>query len=235
MEEHRQILEMVAEGKITVEEGTKLLDALREAPPHEPEHVEIHHVPGGEILTTISHAAAGDKSRHRVRRTWRVRTRPGRSVDRIVSFASHGISPDYVRDMHEVFDDVSSEDLISLSSMDVTPEYVERVKEAFGDDIGVGEIISLSSMHVSPEYIDAIREALGEDVSPAEIISLSSMHVSPEYIDAIREALGEDVSPAEIISLSSMHVSPEYIVALAEAGLDTPTVKDVLKKKIEDE
>jgi len=232
VEEHRQILEMVAEGKITVEEGTRLLDALRASPSEEPDHVEVHHVPGGEILSAISHAIAGDTAR-RVRRTRRVRTRPGRSVDRIVSFASHGISPDYVRDMQTVLDDISGEELVTLSSSGVSPDYVEELKEAFGGDVDVHEIVSLAAMGIAADYVEEIREALGDEVGVGEIISLSSMGVSAAYVEEIKEALGDDVSVGDIISLSSMGVSAKYIEDLHEAGLASPTVKDVMRRKLD--
>ena len=76
VEEHKQILEMVAEGKITVEEGTKLLDALREAPSEAPEHIEIHHVPNESMWSPIYRAVA-TRAAGNIVRAKRIKTKRG--------------------------------------------------------------------------------------------------------------------------------------------------------------
>jgi hypothetical protein len=193
MEEHRQILEMVAEGKITVDEGTKLLDALGEAPREMRERVEIH-IPAESVSRAAASRAAGN-----IVRTGRIKTKRGaRSVDRILSFVAQGVSVDYIREVQDVLDDVSIDEIVSLASEGVKPGYIEKIKDALGD-VSVEEIISLSCEGVKPEYIEKIKDALG------------------------------DVSVEEIISLSCEGVSPKFIEDLHEAGIDTPTVKEVLK------
>jgi hypothetical protein len=228
---------MVAEGKITVDQGEKLLDALRDAGPDREPDVYVsagHDDPGAEILGAIGQAIGLETLPRVVRRVRRApRARGGRSVDRIVRFASSGVSPQYVRQMHEIFEDITSEELMSLSSMGVKPEYAEHVRDALGDDVGVEEIISLASMGVKIDYVEELKDAFGDDIGVEEIISLSSMGVKPHFVEEIKEAFEDDISVDEIISLSSMGVTAKYIEELHDEGIEVPTVKDVLKNKLD--
>src|SRR5690242_21276819 len=89
MEEHRLILEMVAEGKITVEQGEKLLDALRDSSHAADPAPQIfysgsgHDDPGFEVLSAIGHAMGVEAAPRVMKHVRRVpRMRRG-SVDRI--------------------------------------------------------------------------------------------------------------------------------------------------------
>ena len=242
MDERKKVLELVASGHLTVEEGDRLIEALDARPAEKTPHERFepagrfetpHDFAGHEIVGAISKAIAADtfgKLRN-VRRV--VKHRPGRvsrarTIDQIMSFASHGVDADYAREMKAVFDDISVDDLVSLSSMGVRPDYVEELKEAFGDDIAVHDIISLSSMGVKPDYVEEIKEAFGE-IAPEDIISLSSMGVKAGYVATIRESLGDEVTVHDIIGLSSLGVSAKYIEDLVEAGVEGLSVDDVIR------
>lgn len=244
-EEQTKILEMLSSGEITVDEAAKLLDALGERPEQKhanvrveaaPGHFELPDVPdlpdlpGREILGAISQAISADtfgklRRAQRVRRP--VRVPRARTVDQIMSFASMGVSPEYARAIKAVLPDVTGDDLVTLSSMKVSTDYLEDLKEAFGGDISVDDVVGLSSMKVKPDYVEELKEAFGRDVDLGEIMSLASMKVRPDYIEEIKEAFGGEVDLDDVVSLASMHVKPDYIEEIRDA-LGDVSVHDII-------
>src|SRR4029079_7212643 len=96
--------------------------------------------------------------------------RRGRRVDDVGSCVSHGVSPAFVREMRDAFDDaVSNGELISLASNDVRPEYVRDIRDAFGDVITAGEIIMLASNDVDADYARQMRALFDEELTAGEL------------------------------------------------------------------
>jgi hypothetical protein len=204
MDERRRVLEMVAEGKISVDQGATLLDALGEDGP--PAGEKAGNDLGSELLGAITRAIDADTTR--LIRGKKIKHKPpGRSVDQILSFASQGVSPEYVRAIRDLFDEVSADDIVSLSSMGVRADYVREIRNLF-DDIDADDFIAMSSMGVNAAYVRDMQDLL-DDVSPGDIVGLFSMGVTAEYIRDLQD-VGIDASTVEdVLKRRATHTPAE--------------------------
>ncbi len=83
---------------------------------------------------------------------------------------------------------LSAHDITTLSSVGVTPEYVQQIRELGFKNISAHDIIQFHSVGVKPEYIKQIKELGYKDISTHDIIQFHSTGVTPEYIKQMKEA-----------------------------------------------
>ena len=201
--EQIKILEMVAEGTITVEEGEKLLEALSE-PAQTTQHTRVRvmqededlggffdELPGAVNLLATNVARA---ARPRFRRM-RVSPADGDTIvgsnlgfDKLVKLGTFGISPTFLKELKEAgIKDLTFDEIISFGMAGVKPAYVKEMKTRFGDDITHKQIAKLAMFGISVDFVDGIKK-LGLDLSYKQIIKLGTHGISPQYVQEMVDA-----------------------------------------------
>src|SRR4051794_41127783 len=121
-EERRQVLEMLAAGKVTVEQANQLLEALGAA--------------GRPTDTGEPRAPAHQRERAAQRGRPADAYFSNLAADQLVELRDHGVSPAFVRQMRELgFTDLSPNDLVKLRDHGVTPAFIRDMRE-----LGLGEL-----------------------------------------------------------------------------------------------
>jgi beta-lactamase regulating signal transducer with metallopeptidase domain len=151
------------------------------------------------------------------------------SADDLVALKVQGVTPAYVRAIHELGLNPSVDELVGMKVQGVTPEYVRDLRSQ-GYNPKIDEIIGFKVQGVSPEYIQSIR-ALGFNPKADEIVGLKVQGVTPDYIREMH-AQGFDLNLDEIIGMKVQGVTPEYIGALRAAGFKV-TAEEVIGMKVQ--
>jgi beta-lactamase regulating signal transducer with metallopeptidase domain len=121
------------------------------------------------------------------------------------------------------------DELISLRSNGVTPEYIQQMRSASLGNLTLGQILEMRVQGVSPSYIRDLRAA-GIDVRNArEVIAMRIQGVSVEYVQQMAAAGYRNLSVRDLISLRVQGVTPSFIKALAEAGYTNLSVTDIVR------
>ncbi|HEX3108782.1 MAG TPA: M56 family metallopeptidase [Thermoanaerobaculia bacterium] len=124
---------------------------------------------------------------------------------------------------------LSVDDLITLRSVGVTPEYIKQMRGTGLGDLSLDDIVAMRSQGVTPEYVSEMRNS-GIDIKDArDIVTLRSMGVSPSYIKEMAGAGYHNLSARELVELRSMNVSPAFVKALADAGYTNLSVRDLVR------
>ncbi|HEX7190889.1 MAG TPA: M56 family metallopeptidase [Thermoanaerobaculia bacterium] len=124
---------------------------------------------------------------------------------------------------------LSVDDLITLRSVGVTPEYISQMRNTGLGDISLDDIVAMRSEGVSPDYVSQLRNSGIEIKSAEDIITLRSMGVSPSYIKEMAGAGYHNLSARELVELRAMNVSPAFVKALADAGYANLSVRDLVR------
>jgi beta-lactamase regulating signal transducer with metallopeptidase domain len=179
------------------------------------------------------------------------------TVDQLIAMKIQGVTPDYVRGLHEQGFHPTADELIGMRIQGVTPEYIREVRELglnptadqimgmriqgvdagyvrglkdAGLQAGVDQLIAMRIQGITPDYVRGMHEQ-GLQPNVDELVGMRIQGVTPEYIRDIR-ALGFKPAAEEFVSMRIQGVTPEYIKGLQAAGFK-PSVDEVVSARIQ--
>ena len=151
------------------------------------------------------------------------------TVEQLIALKTQGVTPEYVKAIHDLGLHPSVEELIGMKVQGVSPEYVQQMK-AVGADASVQQLIGMRVQGVSPEYVKAIHD-LGLHPATEELIGMRVQGVSPQYIQQMKAA-GADANVQQLIGMKVQGVTPDYVKAVHDLGLH-PSVDELIGMKVQ--
>jgi beta-lactamase regulating signal transducer with metallopeptidase domain len=151
-------------------------------------------------------------------------------VDELIGLRVQGVTPEYIRGMHEAGVSIDADKLIGMKVQGVTPEYIKEMR-ADGLEVNADSAIGMKVQGITPEYVKAMH-GLGLKGGTDELIGMRVQGVTPEYVRDIR-ATGLDPKGDDIIGMRVQGVTADYIKGLQAAGLKNLTVDDVISAKVQ--
>lgn len=214
-EESMQVLQMLSEGKITVEDANRLLEALntphaaRPDPRPESQPVPVAApsvgtptvmLPGSGWTPAVRPAAPRGLGADDVVRE--VRTAGGKRIDihQLSAMRGAGVDSAYVRELREAGLELRDVDIVGLRSVGVNGAYIREMREAGLAELSADTLQSLRAVGVDKAYIQAMREAGLQDLTANALIRLRATGVDGDYIremgelDLLVEEIGAEAS-----------------------------------------
>jgi beta-lactamase regulating signal transducer with metallopeptidase domain len=142
------------------------------------------------------------------------------SVEELIGMKVQGISPEYVRDMRAAGVDVKMDHLIGMKVQGITPDYVKHVHD-LGLQPSADELVAMKVQGITPEYIRDMRAA-GVDAKIDHLIGMKVQGITPEYVKQMHD-LGMQASADELVGMKVQGISPEYIRDMRAIGLSAST------------
>ena len=142
------------------------------------------------------------------------------SVDQLISLKIQGVTPEYVKQMHDIGLHPDADELVGMKVQGITADYVREMRSATGQPLDVDNLIGLKVQGVTPEYIKQIHD-LGIKSDVDEIIGMKVQGISPEYVREMRAATGQSLDGDALIGLKVQGVTPEYIKQLHDLGINS--------------
>jgi beta-lactamase regulating signal transducer with metallopeptidase domain len=140
------------------------------------------------------------------------------TVDQLISLKIQGVTPEYVKQMHDIGLHPDADELIGMKVQGITPEYVREMRSATGQPLDGDNLIGLKVQGVTPEYIKQIHD-LGIKADADEIIGMKVQDITPDYVREMRAATGQSLDGDALIGLKVQGVTPEYIKQLHDLGI----------------
>jgi bla regulator protein blaR1 len=138
------------------------------------------------------------------------------TVDQLIGLKIQGVTPEYVKQIHDLGLKADADEIIGMKVQGITPEYVREMRAATGQTLDGGDLIGLKVQGVTPEYIKQLHD-LGLKTNAGEIIGMKVQGVTPEYVKNIN-SLGLHPSADELIGMKVQGVDANYLKALQAAG-----------------
>ena len=151
------------------------------------------------------------------------------TIDELVAMKIQGVTPDYVRELHEQGLHPDADTLVAFRVQNVTAAYVQELR-GLGFNPGPDEIIAFKVQNVNADYVRGLKE-VGIQPNPDEIIALKVQGVTPAYIKELRAA-GLNPDADQVIAMKVQGITPAYVHDLHELGLK-PDGDDLVGMKVQ--
>jgi len=151
------------------------------------------------------------------------------SIDDLIGLKTQGVTPEYVREMHDLGFKPDADSLIGMKVQGITPEYVKEMR-ALGFNPDSDQIVGLKVQGVTADYVREMKE-VGIQGDADQIIGLKVQGVTPEYVKQMR-ALGLKVDADDVVGLKVQGVTPEYVQGLQAQGFK-PDADEVVGMKVQ--
>jgi beta-lactamase regulating signal transducer with metallopeptidase domain/uncharacterized protein YnzC (UPF0291/DUF896 family) len=142
------------------------------------------------------------------------------SADQLIALKVQGVTPEYVKQIHDIGLHPDADELVGMKVQGITPEYVREMRNAAGQSLDVDSLIGLKVQGVTPDYIKQLHD-LGLQTDADEIIGMKVQGITPEYVREIRAATRQPLDADSLIGLKVQGVTPDYIKQLHDLGLQT--------------
>src|SRR5215469_10708955 len=156
-EERIKILEMVAAGKLTVEQASQLMDKLgTKSTADAAKRPDQGQRSGGYTQETLGRIRGYQKSGDTMLTEAGLANFP---AQHIVALKNYGVDADYIRALQETgLADLTVRQVISLYNYGVDADYIRALQEAGLADPTVRQVISLYNSGVDADDVRALRE-----------------------------------------------------------------------------
>jgi beta-lactamase regulating signal transducer with metallopeptidase domain len=151
------------------------------------------------------------------------------SVDEIIAMKIQGVTPAYVKEIHELGMQPTADELIGMKVQGITPEYIREMR-TIDAKLNVDELIGMKVQGITSQYAKELGD-LGVKVAPDELIGMKVQGITPEYVREMK-ALGLKPEADELIGMKVQGITPEYIKDMRATGLK-PSGDDFIGLKVQ--
>ena len=152
------------------------------------------------------------------------------NADELIGMKVQGITPEYVREMRKFDSHVSVDDLIGMKVQGITPEYINELRKHYSN-LSVEDSIGMKVQGVTPEYVREFHD-LGLQPSAEELIGMKVQGVTPNYVKEMR-AIGLKPNTDELIGMKVQGVTPEYVKSMQAAGFKDLDCDELIGAKVQ--
>jgi beta-lactamase regulating signal transducer with metallopeptidase domain len=150
-------------------------------------------------------------------------------VDEIIAMKVQGVTPEYIKAIHDLGLQPSPEEIVGMRVQGITPEYIRDMRTV-AQNLSIDELIGMKVQGISLQYVREMRE-LGFQPGADEIVGMKVQGVTPEYVKELR-AIGINPDADEIVGMKVQGVTAEYVKTLQSAGFKNLSCDEVISAKV---
>jgi len=151
------------------------------------------------------------------------------TADELIAMKIQGVTPAYVKEIHELGMKPTVEELIGMRVQGITPEYLRDLRD-LAPNLGIDQLIGMKVQGITPQYANDMR-GLGLKFDPENLIGMKVQGITPEYVKGM-QALGCKPDTEELIGMKVQGITPDYVKGIEATGLK-PDVDDLIGMKVQ--
>lgn len=170
-EESTRVLQLLAEGKLTVEQAHQLLEAM------------------GEEQAASFERQSGSSDQRSFRAPGDARKKaPKLKPEQLIKMAMFGVDPTLGREMQRLgYPNLTVDQLTELSMYGVRPEFVRELQGLGLGDLSVDQITKMAMYGVRPEFVRQMRDLGYTELTADQIIEMTMYGVDPGFVCEMHE------------------------------------------------
>jgi len=151
------------------------------------------------------------------------------TADELIAMKIQGVTPAYVKEIHDLGLKPSADELIGMRVQGITPEYIREMR-GIAANLGVDELIGMKVQGITPQYANEMR-ALGLQADPDNLIGMKVQGITPEYVRGM-QSLGFKPDSDGLIGMKVQGITLEYIREIQATGLK-PDADELIGMKVQ--
>ncbi len=151
------------------------------------------------------------------------------TVDQLIELKVQGVTPDYVRGLHEQGLHPDVDTVLAMRIQGVTPEYIRELR-GLGLNPDDDQIIAMKIQGVNEAYVHGLKDA-GVHLDIDQIVAMRIQGVTPEYIRDLHDQ-GLKPDDDEIVSMRIQGVTVDFVREVHALGFK-PTVDEFVSMQIQ--
>jgi beta-lactamase regulating signal transducer with metallopeptidase domain len=149
------------------------------------------------------------------------------SVDAIVSLASQGVAPDFLREMETLgFADVN--DVLAMHQHGVRPAGIRALRD-LGYHLDANELVTLQIHGVNARYIRQLARLGYTERSAEELVGLRVQGVDARFIRELRRAGLENLDVDDVVTLRIHGANADFVRELRRHGYDSVDTDELVQ------
>lgn len=151
------------------------------------------------------------------------------SADELIAMKIQGVTPAYVKEIHDLGMKPTAEEFIGMRVQGITPEYIRDMR-SIAPNLGVDDLIGMKVQGITPQYASEMR-GLGLKADPENLIGLRVQGITPQYVNEIR-GLGLKTDADDLIGMKVQGITPEYVKGMQALGF-RPDSDELIGMKVQ--
>jgi beta-lactamase regulating signal transducer with metallopeptidase domain len=127
------------------------------------------------------------------------------TVDQLISMKIHGVTAEYIRQMHTAGFQLTADQLVSFRIHGVSLEFVHQLQQAGFQNLRPDDVINLKIHGADPAWIRQIQSLGFPNVSVDKIVELRIHGITPEFIQEARKHF-PNISLDQLIQLKQFGI-----------------------------
>jgi beta-lactamase regulating signal transducer with metallopeptidase domain len=154
------------------------------------------------------------------------------SVDQLITFKIHGVTPEFVREMEAAgLGHPTADQLVTMKIHDVNAEFVNKLKAAGYSGLSIDQLVSFKIHGVDPARMAEMQKLWGK-LSPDQVLTMQIHDVTPEYASQMKGLGMGEPSFDQLVSMKIHDVTPEFARELKALGLTSLNLDQLVAFKI---
>src|SRR5215469_4731204 len=151
------------------------------------------------------------------------------SADELIEMKIQGITPAYVKEIHDLGMKPTAEEFIGMRVQGITPEYIRDMR-SIAPNLSVDELIGMKVQGITPQYANEMR-GLGLKADPENLIGMKVQGITPQYVNDMR-GLGLKSDADDLIGMKVQGITPEYVRGMQTLGFK-PDSEEFIGMKVQ--
>lgn len=122
-------------------------------------------------------------------------------VDQLIALKVQGVTPEYVRQVHQSWPGAKIDEIIAMKVQGVRPSDAAGYQSVGLEKLNVGQLIAFRVQGVTPDYVRGLKAAGLADLTADNIIAAKVQGITPEFVQKVRGHGFTKLSLSQLIGL----------------------------------